>query len=229
MPLSNEERGAINENDIIFLVKYVRENVGGDVEESFAELRAYLDYHIKLFSRQYRIAGCDSDEIEQESLYALRYKAIEDFDPERGRFRSFAILCIKRHLFSLIKGNNQQKRRVLNDSQSLNEDRISEDGENVSLINIIAEKGLTTSEIVEEEEDVEFKYKKLLERLSRLEQAVFLLYRQRYSYEEMVDRLREIFPERAVGKKKISLKTIDNALVRLKSKAQNLAETFDWD
>ena len=201
-----------SEEDIIKLVDRVRNS---KCEFAFERIQLYLQQYVTLFSRRYRIPGCDQDEIEQECLFALRYKAIEDFDSERGKFKSFAILCIKRHLFSLIKGNNQQKRKVLNESLSLDQDR-SEDNDSLSLSNLVTKDALTVDEELERFETFNAEQQYLLSHLSELEQEVFKSYLQQNSYKEMVDELKYIFPN-----KKITKKTIDNALVRLKQKAQD--------
>ncbi len=206
-----------SEEKIAMLVTEVR---GTDCERSFAVLRSYLSNYIKLFERRYKIPGCDADEIEQECLYALRYKAIEDFNPLRGKFRSFAILCMKRHLFSIIKGSNQQKRRVLNESLSLDEDR--SEGDNLSLNNLITKDEPSVAEKLEKEELTAATKDRLLSRLSRLEQEVFKLYIQQYPYEEIAQALEKVFPH-----KRFTKKSVDNALVRLRLKAQNM--TIEWD
>lgn len=217
--LSDGSEGALEET-IAKLVNLVRDN---DCETSFAELRSQLQYYIRLFGKKYRIPGCDSDEIEQECLFALRYKAIEDFNPERGKFKSFAILCIKRHLFSLIKANNQQKRTVLNTSLSLDEDR-SSDGENLSLVCLITEDGLEAGDQIAKSESAHLRENRLLHKLSGLEQEVYKLYMKQMSYEEIVSELRRVFPKKSVKKK-----TVDNALQRLRAKAQELAEHLDFE
>ena len=209
------ERDGNTEENIAILVKQVREN---ECKKSFKKLRAYLNYHIKAFGRKYRIPGCDTDEIEQECLVALRFKAIEDFDSSRGKFKSFAILCIKRHLFSMIKGNNQQKRRVLNTSLSLDEDRSSDGGESLSLINIITGDESSIDEQLSKSETVRLITDRLLSKLSKLEREVFKLYIQRYHYDEIVEELKGAFPSKRVTKK-----TIDNGLVRIRKKAQEMA------
>jgi len=214
-----EGDGAKLEIQIAILVNKVRNGESGN---AFVTLKNYLDSYITLFGRKYKIHGCDSDEIEQECLYALRYKAIEDFDSSRGKFRSFAILCIKRHLFSLIKGNNQQKRRVLNTSRSLDEDR-SEDGDGLSLINLITEEGPTAIEKIEKNENNDANTAKLIEKLSPLEREVLILYLKQCRYDEIVDGLTKLFPQ-----KNITKKTADNALQRVRQKAQNLTEHLDW-
>lgn len=220
MTLSHKnERGKLDESKITVLVSHVREH---DNELAFQHLKSHLEYYIKLFGRKYKIPGCDSDEIEQECLYALRYKAIEDFNPDRGKFTSFAILCIKRHLFSLIKGNNQLKRRVLNTSLSLDEDR-SEGGESLALISIITEDVLNIDDQLAKDEATERHRHKLLTCLSPLEQEVFKLYLQQMHYDEIVDSLKKAFPDKRVTKK-----TVDNSLQRIRQKAQNMAQNIEW-
>ena len=75
-------------------------------EKAYGKVRAYMKSYIDLFCKKFIIKGLGVDDIEQECLFALRYKAIDDFNPKRGKFKTFAVLCIKRHLFSIIKGNN---------------------------------------------------------------------------------------------------------------------------
>jgi RNA polymerase sporulation-specific sigma factor len=214
MPLSDKKRQPERDIDekITQLVLLVREH---DSDRAFQMLRKYLNYYIKLFSKKYRIRGCDADEIEQECLYALRYKAIEDFNSERGKFRSFAILCIKRHLFSIIKGGNQQKRRVLNESVSLDDDR--SEGDNLSLSNLVTEDKPPADELIEHFETFSLRRIRLLSKLSKLEQEVCKLYLQQLSYEEIVDELKKVFP-----RKKYDKKAVDNSLQRLRGKSKNI-------
>ena len=219
MTLSKDEgEQARLEAEVITLVYLAR----NEDELAFIELQSYLNKYIKMFGMKYRIPGCDRDEIEQEALYALRYKAIEDFDSERGKFKSFAILCIRRHLFSLIKANKQQKRTVLNQSLSLDENR-SEDGESLTLASVIPEEGLTAEEEFVRNENHKLKQERLFEKLSPFEREIVKLYLQQWHYDEIVDRLREIFPE-----KKVTKKSVDNGLQRVRSKAQHLARLLDW-
>jgi RNA polymerase sporulation-specific sigma factor len=201
----------VQELEIIKLVNKVRKQGS---EESFIKIRSYVDSYIKLFTKKYRIAGCDADEIEQECLVALRFKAIKDFDQKRGAFISFAILCIKRHLFSLIKGNNQLKRRVLNTSISLDENR-SDDGDFISLNNVVEKHTMAVDDILSKEEDMNLEKTKLLQGLSKLEQEVLKCYLRQLKYDEIVKELKVIYTN-----KKITKKTIDNSLQRIRQKAQ---------
>lgn len=203
------------------LVVRVRDN---EDESAFVQLQTYLEFYVKLFGAKYHIPGCDSSEIEQECLFALRYKAIEDFNPERGKFRSFAILCIRRHLFSIIKMNKQHKRIVLNESLSLDEARSESDGENVSLMNLVVHSGEAADEIVAKKENYNNQHEKLSECLSDLEREVLRFYLQQFHYDEIVEKLREVFPDREINRK-----VIDNCLVRVRGKAQFLAKDLDFE
>jgi len=204
------------------LVIKVRDGLDKD-ESALRELQKYLEFYVKLFGNKYRIPGCDADEIEQECWVALRYKAIEDFNPERGKFKSFAILCIRRHLSSIIKGNCQHKRRVLNESLSLNEDR-SDEGENLSLVNLIVKEEIAADELLAKDEMFAAQQSKLICRLSKLEKEVFKYYLQQFHYDEIVSELENVFPGKDINKK-----TVDNALQRLRSKAQELAKSLDFE
>ena len=213
-----QNEGDQTEERIIMLVASVRQT---DCENAFGELHEYLSSYISLFEHKYRIPGCDADEIAQECLFALRFKAIEDFNPIRGKFRSFAILCMKRHLFSIIKASTQQKRRVLNESLSLDEDR--SEGDDLSLTNLITKDKLSTVEKLEKAEITLITKQRLLSKLSRLEQEVFKLYIQQYPYDEIASALEDIFPG-----KRFSKKSVDNALVRCRFKAQELTDTCEF-
>lgn len=209
------------EKQIVALVKNVKKR-SANHEEAFIQLRAQLQYYIKNFSKKYKIPGCDADEIEQECLFALRYKAINDFNAKRGKFKSFAILCIRRHLFSLIKGNNQQKRKALNTSISLDEDR-SEDGENLTLVSLITNNELSADDQLAKSELFNKLQSELLAELSALEADVFFLYTQKYRYDEIVERLQKKYPN-----KEISRKSVDNSLQRIRNKSVQIINYEDF-
>jgi len=127
---------------------------------------------------------------------------------------------MKRHLFSIIKASSQQKRRVLNESLSLDADR-SEGGE-LSLSNLITKDTMSMVEKLEKAEVTTITKQRLLSKLSRLEQEVFKMYIQQYPYDEIAEALEKIFPS-----KKFSKKSVDNALVRCRFKAQEMSDDAD--
>lgn len=208
------------EENIKKLIKIVLESNDENLAQAaFVRLRQYVDNYIKLFSRKYKIPGHDEDEIEQECLFALRFKAIQDFDEKRGKFKTFATLCIRRHLYSIIKASEQQKRRVQNTALSLYDNWSDDEGNDLSLINLVVNNDLSVSEQIEHEELVELKKEKLLSKLSDLEKEVLKWRLLNYRYEEIVEKLKAKFPD-----KKINKKVIDNSLVRCRQKGRELRD-----
>lgn len=213
--------------------KYLDVVKNGDQQESDAAFEIVFDKvkpRIQALVNRFNIAGLDKSDILQESLYALRFKAIKDYNPERGHgegwppFERFAILCIRRHLSTEYKSSYQNKKRVLNYSMSLNQDTSSSDEENMFLINIIQdETGYEDIlDYVENKEYYSTLVKNLLENLSKFEKEVFVLYAQNYSYEEIAEKINE---NRV--KVKIKIKAVDNALSRIKTKARGIIEFQD--
>ena len=144
----SKKEGNVEEKMFELIKKVKYENSEIAYQEVYKIMKPYIDQ----FCRQFMIAGLANDDIEQECLFALRYKAIDDFNPKRGKFKTFAVLCIKRHLFSLIKGNKQHKKKVNYLALSLDETR-DENGEELVLRNIIADENSDTYEQVQKKED----------------------------------------------------------------------------
>jgi len=204
---------------------------------AFNELVFMLEKKLRNISNGFNIAGYASDDIYQESLFALRYKAIKDYDSSRGDgsgpfpFDHFAMLCIRRHLTTVLRRSTQNKKRILNTSISLDQDRCSGgDSGNVSndllsLIDILSDDYDSVLDNLEKKEYYKSLFKSLFDKLSLFEKEVFVLYVQKYSY----DQIAEIINGRREKKDKdvIDVKAVDNALVRLKTKAYKVFEIFD--
>jgi len=74
---------------------------------------------VKLRSKSYFLVGADREDVIQEGMIGL-YKAIRDFKPERKvSFKTFAELCITRHIISAVKTATRQKHMPLNSYVSL--------------------------------------------------------------------------------------------------------------
>ena len=218
MPKRPSKRGS-EEQRILDLIKKVKYD---NDQNCYNELHFYMKSYIDLFCNKFIIAGLAKDDIEQECLFALRYKAIDDYNPSRGSFKTFAVLCIKRHLFSKIKENNQHKKKAMTVAMSLDESR-EEDSELLMLRNIIASNEMTADEELSKLETNKKMEDALLQKLSDLEKDVYYLYIQKYHYEEIVDILKEN------GRKDITKKATDNAVQRLKTKSQSLFKNEDFD
>ena len=210
-----------------------RAKTDNDANESFAKLLGMLMPKIQKVISRFNIPGYDTSDVMQEALYALRYKAIKDYDKERGTgegpaaFDKFALLCIRRHLATEFKASYQNKKRVLNQSISIDKETNSNhsgsaDSE-IYLSNIIADPDMT--DVITDIANQEF-YNNLqtilFENLSRFEKEVYILYAQKFSYEEIAERIND-----KRYKIKVNIKGVDNALSRIKHKAHSILKNYE--
>lgn len=194
-----------------------------EIEKAFNEIVKMMDSKIKQISYNMRIPGCLQDDLYQEALYALRYKAIKDYDKSRSDrteispFDNFALLCIRRHLSTKLKSSFQSKNIVINQALSIDQDRSVSGSENesVNLSDIIPSNDIDASSMFEKSEGYNLLVKSLWGKMSILEQKVFLLYKQNMSYEEIA---RKVYDKKKITK--ADTKSVDNALSRIKMKAR---------
>jgi RNA polymerase sigma factor (sigma-70 family) len=192
------------------------------VNFAFEEIVNGLRPRIRNLCSKFTIPGLSHDDIYQEALYALRFKAIKDYDKTRGTgegpapFDRFALLCIRRHLATELKTSHQIRRRVLNTCISLDQER-NEYQDDLSLVNILPHTKGDVLGLIENKEYFTQLVTKLLGKLSKFEREVFLLYVEKYTYEEIA----EIINRRKL-RGSVNIKGVDNALSRIKHKAQSI-------
>lgn len=171
---------------------------------------------VKAKARSYFLIGADREDIIQEGMIGL-YKAIRDFKGDKlSSFRAFAELCITRQIITAIKTATRQKHIPLNSYISLNKPIYDEDSDR-TLLDILSGSKVTDPEELminrEEYNDIEFKMSEIL---SDLEWRVLTLYLEGKSYQEIaVDLSRHV-------------KSIDNALQRVKRKLERYLELRRW-
>ena len=74
---------------------------------------------VRTCARPYFLTGGDSEDLLQEGMLGL-LKAVREFDPEKdASFRTFAEICIRSRLYSALRAAGREKRKVLNQSVSL--------------------------------------------------------------------------------------------------------------
>lgn len=168
---------------------------------------------VKSKARAYFLVGADRDDIIQEGMIGL-YKATRDFRGDKlSSFRAFAELCITRQIITAIKTATRQKHIPLNSYVSLNKP-IYETESDRTLQDILA--GIRVSDpeelVISREEfaDIELKMNEIL---SDLEWQVLTAYLDGKSYNEMSKELHR------------HVKSIDNALQRVKRKLERYLET----
>ena len=174
-------------------------------------LNRYKNF-VRSRARSYFLIGADHEDIVQEGMIGL-YKAIRDFRPEKlASFRAFAELCVTRQIITAIKTATRQKHIPLNSYVSLNKPIFDEESDR-TLLDVISEGRITNpEELLIGQEDLSTIESRIGKMLSPLEWEVLLAYLDGRSYQEIaVDLGRHI-------------KSIDNALQRVKRKMEKLLE-----
>ena len=141
------------------------------------------------------------------------YKAIRDFKEDKlSSFRAFAELCITRQIITAIKTATRQKHIPLNSYVSLNKPIYEEESDR-TLLDVITEGWVTNPEdLLISKEDLSSIEGRIGEMLSGLEKQVLFYYLDGKSYQEISEDL---------GR---HVKSIDNALQRVKRKLQKYLE-----
>ncbi len=201
---------------------------------AYNEIEKRIKLKVFYITRQFYIPGFNFDDVLQEALYALRFKAIPDYDRSKGEgdqpypFDKFALLCIRRHLSTKLKSSFRNKEKALNTSFSLDQDRSSHDDENLYLVDILSDTNGSLLDKVGQKEYYKNLIDNLYKKLSKLEKNVFVLYSCNYSYDEITDKINKFYKYRKRGKK-VNVKSIDNALSRIKSKGKEIFEKYNKD
>ena len=182
-------------------------------ERALEELLERYRHFARSKARFYFLSGSDKEDVVQEGMIGL-YKAIRDFDPEQATpFRVFAELCISRQILTAIKTANRHKHQPLTSSVSL--DAPAGNGDDALSIadRLVAPALYDPAELVISAEEVEAIQQSMRKTLTSLEGQVLKLYIDGKSYEEIAA---------ALGN---HVKSIDNALQRIKRKLQRYVTT----
>lgn len=235
--MSKPRKSSVDQMNYIELVNQVRKNKSSAAEEAFNEIEKRMKKRITKLTYKFNIPGYERQDVYQESLIALRYKAIKDYDPSRGNdsgpypFDNFALLCIRRHLSTRLKETNQHKRKVLNKSTSLDQDRNDGSDNSLYLSDILPKSEGTVLDDIESNEYHSMLFNGLFSKLSNFEKEVFILYVKRYSYEQISEIVSNNMKEKGKRKKEkiINVKSVDNALSRIKNKAREVFRDINID
>ena len=163
-------------------------------------------------ARAMYLLGGENEDLIQEGMIGL-IKAVRDFDvTQKTSFSSFAELCVSRQMYSAIEASNRKKHLPLNSYISLYEDSEQEgEGRSLPLIDTIESSKENDPEVLYfGKEHTEAFAEQLKELLSPLENHVLYLHLMGTDYRTIAELL---------GK---SPKSVDNALQRIKTKAQKI-------
>jgi RNA polymerase sporulation-specific sigma factor len=218
---------SLSVEDYVKLVERVRKGKNdADINIAFERIVSALKPRIRSLCSKFYITGLGYDDIYQEALDALWSKAIKDYDKSRStdggiaRFDSFAIMCICRHLLTKLKSSHQVGKAALNTAISLDQER-SELHDDLSLINILPDGGQNVLTIVERKEYYTKLVARLLGKLSKFEREVFMLFIEKYSYQQISEII-----NRKRTRHRVNVKGVDNALSRIKTKARGVFDKF---
>jgi RNA polymerase sigma-H factor len=174
-------------------------------------------------ARNYFLPGADTDDVEQELEIGL-WNCLEDYNPAFGlSFVRFADTCMKRMLWTAIEQANCAKNRVLNRSLAFSGTSIPaemDDGSDMPQMKLDTSFGKVDDphELMERREGFEREYSALAERLNPYEKQFLAMFVAGDSYIEMARKIRK---GQSLRK---AIKSADNAICRVKLKAQKLLE-----
>ena len=182
----------------------------GDGDALVFLLNKYKNF-VRSKARSYFLIGADHEDIVQEGMIGL-YKSIRDFQPTRlASFRSFAELCVKRQIITAIKAATRQKHVPLNSYVSLNKPLYDEESDR-TLLDVIEGRVTNPEDLYISKEDLKNIQAQMDQLLSDLEKQVLEAFMDGKSYQEIAEML---------GR---HVKSIDNALQRIKRKMQSFMD-----
>lgn len=151
------------------------------------------------------LKGLDLEDLIQE-CYIVLDKSIKSFNQDNNNtFYTFINLCLDRYLVNEYKKNNTSTNKILNESISLD----TTDEDNNSLIDILSDNNTPELELTLTEEFINL-YNKIIDKLTDLEECVFILKINNFSYKEIADILDK------------DIKSIDNTIQRIKPKIKSI-------
>ena len=185
-------------------------------QEDNALAQEYLLHKYRNFvrakARSYFLIGAEREDIIQEGMIGL-YKATRDFKHDKlASFRAFAELCITRQIITAIKSATRQKHAPLNSYISLNKPVYTEESERTLIEMLSSAKVTNPEDLIISKEELDDIERNIGHILSDLEWEVLEGYLDGRSYQEMAE-----VTDRSV-------KSIDNALQRVKRKLEKYLE-----
>ncbi|AIF42032.1 RNA polymerase sporulation sigma factor SigH [Virgibacillus sp. SK37] len=205
LDIDDSKLGVLDDNEVIALVQQ------GNSRALDFLINKYKNF-VRAKARTYFLIGADREDIIQEGMIGL-YKAIRDYDGEKlSSFKGFAELCVTRQIITAIKTATRQKHLPLNSYVSLDKPIYDEESDRTLLDVIAGSKAIDPQELLVNREKFGDLETKLSELLSELEKQVLHLYLDGRTYQEISVELKR------------HVKSIDNALQRVKRKLEQLME-----
>ena len=181
-----------------------------------AEERLVMRYNrlVRMCARPYFLAGGDSEDLIQEGMVGL-LAAIREYDSSKAAvFRTYAEVCIKNRLFSVIKAAARDKHTPLNNSVSFETPLFSGNGDRFAY-HAPGRQVEDPEEIFLSRESFRERMETLMGQLSGFEASVLRLYPNGLSYSEIAAEVNK------------SPKSVDNAVQRIRRKLAQQSSSGD--
>lgn len=163
--------------------------------------RPLIQYQV----RPYFMIGAEEEDLVQEGLIGLT-EAIRDFVPTKGvKFRTFATLVIRRHVYSAMEKAGRLKHLPLNSYLSLQETLPGDSKQRVEDVLEDVDSQNPLEQVIDSEGMKEY-LEHISKVLSPLEQTILSNYLEGHSYREISE---------VTGR---DVKSVDNAIQRIRKK-----------
>ncbi len=174
-------------------------------EKSIEKLFSVYKPLVNKIARSYFLTGGDIEDLVQEGMIGL-FKAIKNFKQNKNTsFKTFATTCIKNQIQSAIRVASSEKNMILSTALSIEQPNVIDDEDEE--IEIVLPSPLPKpDEKIENKENFKEIARKIISTLSQLELKILIDYLKGYNYNEIA------------LKNKITKKSVDNALSRIKNK-----------
>ena len=174
-------------------------------EEAIEKLFSIFKPLVNKIARSYFLTGGDIEDLVQEGMIGL-FKAIKNFKQNKNTsFKTFATTCIKNQIQSAIRVASSEKNMILSTALSIEQPNVIDDEDEE--IEIVLPSPLPKpDEKIENKENFKEIARKIISALSQLELKILIDYLKGYNYNEIA------------LKNKITKKSVDNALSRIKNK-----------
>lgn len=167
-------------------------------------VRKYKNF-VRARTKSFYLIGAEREDVVQEGMIGL-YKAIRGFDPDKQvSFKTFAELCVTRHIITAVKSSMRQKHSPLNNYISLNKPMV---GNEVLENSRFVGSERNPEELVIDEENMRGVESCMGAVLSKFEAKVLAYHLNGVSYSHIAE---------IIGR---DAKSVDNALQRIKRKLE---------
>lgn len=210
MKNKKDYRDFLDDGELLYMISDNNEEAN---EAIYKKYEPVISYYAKKYSSYTDGKGIDFNDLYQEGLIGLM-QAIDKFKEQKDiKFSTFAFLCIKRKIISLVRDVNRKKHSALNDSYSID---YKQEDDTRSFDNILATSYGGIEDLLVNKEDNDYLNKRVNEELSDFEKTVYDLRLNNFSYEEISHILNK------------TQKSIDGALARIKVKIKNILDEINW-